>query len=343
MLVRGDLRGRAVGHQARARVLHDQPARLHVHGGRDARLRGRDVLPRRARVLQGADVPGRRLRDPRRCTRSRTCAQMGGLRTADADHLRDVPRRRARRRPAMPPLAGFFAKDAVLEVAEPHRAPGRLRARHARRVRLRLLHRPDAVPHVLRPAAERRRGARPRVARGCMLDAARDPRRRRGRRRDPRTCRPRAVLGALARSPWSARSPRASGLSVPSALRRSPSPIAVVGARSSRGGSTASGRVDWMAFRARLEPLPRGRCCTGWYVDRAYDLVVVQPAKGLARLTAFVVDARIIDGAVNAIGGACDAPRRPRRASCRTGFVRTYALRGLPRRGRGARRYVGLR
>ena len=55
--VRGDVRAGAVGHQARAGVFHDQPARLHVPGRRPARLRDRDVLPGRARVLQGAAVP----------------------------------------------------------------------------------------------------------------------------------------------------------------------------------------------------------------------------------------------------------------------------------------------
>ena len=37
---------------------------------------------------------------------------------AHADHVRDVPRRARSRWPGIPPLAGFFAKDAVLEVAQ---------------------------------------------------------------------------------------------------------------------------------------------------------------------------------------------------------------------------------
>src|SRR5439155_11923762 len=85
-----------------------------------------------------------------------------------------------------------------------------------------------------------------------------------------------------------------------------------------------SGRVDWIGFRERLEPLPRA-ALNGWYVDRAYDIAVIQPAKAGAWITAYVVDARIIDGAVNAIGGGvkllADGGRQ-----LQTGFVRSYAL-----------------
>jgi NADH-quinone oxidoreductase subunit L len=85
-----------------------------------------------------------------------------------------------------------------------------------------------------------------------------------------------------------------------------------------------SGRVDWRAFRDRLEPLPRA-ALNGWYVDRAYDTVIVQPAKAGAWITAYVVDARIIDGFVEGIGAAV---RRlaDRGRLIQTGFVRSYAL-----------------
>jgi NADH-quinone oxidoreductase subunit L len=85
-----------------------------------------------------------------------------------------------------------------------------------------------------------------------------------------------------------------------------------------------SGRVDWLARRERLEPLPRA-ALNGWYVDRAYDLVVIQPTKELARLAAFVVDARWIDGLVNAIGGGVKRLAQGGRL-IQTGFVRSYAL-----------------
>ena len=85
-----------------------------------------------------------------------------------------------------------------------------------------------------------------------------------------------------------------------------------------------SGRVDWIGFRERLEPLPRA-ALNGWYVDRGYDTVVIQPAKAGAWITAYVVDARIIDGAVNAIGGGVKRLAEGGRL-LQTGFVRSYAL-----------------
>ncbi len=85
-----------------------------------------------------------------------------------------------------------------------------------------------------------------------------------------------------------------------------------------------SGRVDWRAFRDRLEPLPRA-ALNGWYVDHAYDTVVIQPAKAGAWITAYVVDARIVDGFFGAIAGGV---RRlaDRGRLLQTGFVRSYAL-----------------
>jgi NADH-quinone oxidoreductase subunit L len=85
-----------------------------------------------------------------------------------------------------------------------------------------------------------------------------------------------------------------------------------------------SGRVDWMRLRERLEPLPT-TLLRGWYVDRAYDLVIIQPAKALASITAFVVDAKWIDGLVNAIGGGVKRLAQGGRL-VQTGYVRTYAL-----------------
>jgi NADH-quinone oxidoreductase subunit L len=85
-----------------------------------------------------------------------------------------------------------------------------------------------------------------------------------------------------------------------------------------------SGRVDTVAFRQRLEPMATA-AQRGWYVDRAYDVVFVQPAKALARLTSDVVDALVIDGAVNGIAGLVKRSASGGKL-IQTGFVRTYAL-----------------
>jgi len=85
-----------------------------------------------------------------------------------------------------------------------------------------------------------------------------------------------------------------------------------------------SGRVDTVAFRERLEPMATA-AQRGWYVDRAYDVVIVQPAKALARLTSDVFDALVIDGAVNGIGGLVKRSASEGKL-LQTGFVRTYAL-----------------
>jgi NADH-quinone oxidoreductase subunit L len=85
-----------------------------------------------------------------------------------------------------------------------------------------------------------------------------------------------------------------------------------------------SGRVDWFALRARLQPIPR-LLANGWYVDRLYQTVVAAPGKAFAMFLANVVDLRVIDGSVNGIGrsvrGLAETGRR-----LQTGFVREYAL-----------------
>ena len=86
----------------------------------------------------------------------------------------------------------------------------------------------------------------------------------------------------------------------------------------------ASGRVDWLALRERLQPLPRAER-NGWYVDRAYSTVVVDPATAAARYSANVFDAKVVDGLVNGVGaGTRQLAAAGRRIQ--TGFVRSYAL-----------------
>ncbi len=85
-----------------------------------------------------------------------------------------------------------------------------------------------------------------------------------------------------------------------------------------------SGRVDWLALRERLGSIPR-LFASGWYVDRAYDAVVIQPGKAVAAFSAREIDERVIDGAVNGVGGSVRRLALTGRR-IQTGFVRTYAL-----------------
>jgi NADH-quinone oxidoreductase subunit L len=86
----------------------------------------------------------------------------------------------------------------------------------------------------------------------------------------------------------------------------------------------ASGRIDWLALRVRMAPIQR-LFANGWYIDDYYSAVLVTPGKAVAAFTAYRLDARFIDGIVNGIGGgtrrAAEAGRR-----IQTGYVRTYAL-----------------
>jgi NADH-quinone oxidoreductase subunit L len=78
------------------------------------------------------------------------------------------------------------------------------------------------------------------------------------------------------------------------------------------------GRVD----RPALEPAFLQRV---WYWDDFYDAVIGRPGQAMARVAATVVDARIIDGAVN---GTAAVVRRSASGVRRlqTGYVRNYAL-----------------
>ena len=86
----------------------------------------------------------------------------------------------------------------------------------------------------------------------------------------------------------------------------------------------ASGRVDRLGLRERLQPLPRA-AAAGWYVDRAYSTLFVNPGVAAARFSADVFDSKGVDGLVNGVGGGV---RRLAAAGRRiqTGFVRSYAL-----------------
>jgi NADH-quinone oxidoreductase subunit L len=85
-----------------------------------------------------------------------------------------------------------------------------------------------------------------------------------------------------------------------------------------------SGRIDWMALRARSQPVQR-TLERGWFLDDAYGALVVTPGKAASAFAAYVLDTRVVDGAVNGSGrifqGSAAAGRR-----VQTGLVRTYAL-----------------
>ena len=61
------------------------------------------------------------------------------------------------------------------------------------------------------------------------------------------------------------------------------------------------------------------------YIDDVYDAVIGKPGAAVAQFTATVIDARVIDGAVNGVGrlarGLGGGIRK-----VQTGFVRQYAL-----------------
>ena len=86
----------------------------------------------------------------------------------------------------------------------------------------------------------------------------------------------------------------------------------------------ASGKIDWLALRVRMQPAQRV-LEHGWYIDNYYSALLVTPGKAVAAWFAYVFDARVLDGVVNGIGAAT---RRLARSGRRlqTGLVRTYAL-----------------
>jgi NADH-quinone oxidoreductase subunit L len=62
-----------------------------------------------------------------------------------------------------------------------------------------------------------------------------------------------------------------------------------------------------------------------YYMDDVYGTLIVAPSKLLAAFSAFVLDKKIVDGAVNGVGFVVrrvGAALRP----LQSGYVRTYAL-----------------
>jgi len=101
-----------------------------------------------------------------------------------------------------------------------------------------------------------------------------------------------------------------------------------------------SGKVDWLALRVHVTPLHRF-LNRAWYVDDAYAAVLGTPAKAVAAFTAYVFDARLVDGAVNGVGILVQAVANAGRR-LQTGLVRNYAL-ALLLGAVGILLYVGVR
>jgi len=86
--------------------------------------------------------------------------------------------------------------------------------------------------------------------------------------------------------------------------------------------------VAWVLWRGvnvdkpALEPQFLQRV---WYWDDFYDAVIGRPSRRLATFFAWVVDARVIDGAVNGTARAVRSTGSATR-KLQTGYVRNYAL-----------------
>jgi NADH-quinone oxidoreductase subunit L len=77
--------------------------------------------------------------------------------------------------------------------------------------------------------------------------------------------------------------------------------------------------------RARQESLEPEVLRRAWYVDELYQRIVEAPGRALANFSAFVIDAKVIDGTVNGVGALVRAGGT-RLRTVQSGFVRNYAL-----------------
>ena len=85
-------------------------------------------------------------------------------------------------------------------------------------------------------------------------------------------------------------------------------------------------RSLWLrGSKARQDSLEPKALQNAWYVDGLYQKIVEAPGRALANFSAFVVDAKIIDGTVNGVGALVRAGGS-RLRTIQSGFVRSYAL-----------------
>ena len=81
----------------------------------------------------------------------------------------------------------------------------------------------------------------------------------------------------------------------------------------------------WMRRRVKESAVEPEVLRRAWYVDELYQRVVEAPARAFGNFSAFVVDAKVIDGTVNGVGALVRAGGS-RLRTVQSGFVRNYAL-----------------
>src|SRR5499427_5982509 len=165
--LRGHHRRGSDRHQARARLLHHQPARLHVRGRGRGRVRRGHLPSRDPRLLQGPSLPWRGQRHPRSPRRAGP-AQDGRHRPAHARHHHHLPGgRRGSGRSST--VRGLLLQGRDPRRHLPPRGPSATLVHPPRgRVPHRAIHLASRAPRLLRTAAhvEGASAPHPRVARG---------------------------------------------------------------------------------------------------------------------------------------------------------------------------------
>jgi NADH-quinone oxidoreductase subunit L len=78
-------------------------------------------------------------------------------------------------------------------------------------------------------------------------------------------------------------------------------------------------------FTRERRPADSTVLASGFGIDRLYDFLLVRPLKACARFLAVIIDARLIDGAVNGLGSLSMALGRLS-ACLQTGELRHYAV-----------------
>jgi NADH-quinone oxidoreductase subunit L len=81
----------------------------------------------------------------------------------------------------------------------------------------------------------------------------------------------------------------------------------------------------WLKGRVKEAAVEPEVLRRAWYVDQLYQRIVEAPGRAIANFSAFVIDAKVIDGTVNGVGALVRAGGS-RLRTVQSGFVRNYAL-----------------